>query len=126
MVCEDHALFFFISKIFCTFAFAILECNCVDNMETEKTLIEQMISTILDDIHQKGYSFILPFSIGKVEDRMMLFAKEHQITLASDELYMVVSGGLVPDITQKWKNMQLRNRQFRNYQHITLCQGTGK
>ena len=95
-------------------------------METEKTLIEQMISTILDDIHQKGYSFILPFSIGKVEDRMMLFAKEHQITLASDELYMVVSGGLVPDITQKWKNMQLRNRQFRNYQHITLCQGTGK
>jgi hypothetical protein len=57
---------------------------------------------------------------------MMLFAKEHQITLASDELYMVVSGGLVPDITQKWKNMQLRNRQFRNYQHITLCQGTGK
>ena len=57
-------------------------------METEKTLIEQMISTILDDIHQKGYSFILPFSIGKVEDRMMLFAKEHQITLASNELYM--------------------------------------
>ena len=57
-------------------------------METEKRLIEQMISTILDDIHQKGYSFILPFSIVKVEDRMMLFAKEHQITLASDELYM--------------------------------------
>ncbi len=57
-------------------------------METEKPLIEQMISTILDDIHQKGYSSILPFSIGKVEDRMMLFAKEHQITLASNELYM--------------------------------------
>ncbi len=57
-------------------------------METEKPLIEQMISTILDDIHQKGYSSILPFSIGKVEDRMMLFAKEHQIALASDELYM--------------------------------------
>ena len=110
-------------RIIHTFAVTILVC---DNMETEKTLIEQMISTILDDIHQKGYSSILPFSIGKVEDRMMLFAKEHQITLASDELYMVVSGGLVPDITQKWKNMQLRNRQFRNYQHITLCQGTGK
>ena len=29
-----------------------------------------------------------PFSIGKVEERMMQFAKANAITLASDELYM--------------------------------------
>jgi len=40
------------------------------------------------DIRQRGYSSVPPFSIGKVETRMMQFALQHSITLANDELYM--------------------------------------
>ena len=39
-------------------------------------------------IHQKGYSSVQPFSIGKVEERMMQFAQANNVILASDELYM--------------------------------------
>ena len=46
------------------------------------------MATILSDIRQKGFSSMQPFSIGKVEERMMQFAKANAITLASDELYM--------------------------------------
>ena len=57
-------------------------------METSDKSIESRIATILSDIRQKGYSSMQPFSIGKVEERMMQFAKANAITLASDELYM--------------------------------------
>ena len=50
--------------------------------------IESQIATVLSDIRQKGYSSVQPFSIGKVEERMMQFAQVNAITLASDELYM--------------------------------------
>jgi hypothetical protein len=43
---------------------------------------------VLSDIHQKGYSSVQPFAIGKVEARMMQFAQTNAITLASDDLYM--------------------------------------
>lgn len=56
-------------------------------MENDNT-IESQIASILSDIHQKGYSSVQPFSVGKVEERMMLFAQANAITLASDELYM--------------------------------------
>ena len=56
-------------------------------MENDNT-IESQIASVLSDIHQKGYSSVQPFSIGKVEERMMLFAQTNAITLASDELYM--------------------------------------
>ena len=57
-------------------------------METSEITIESQIAAILSDIRQKGYSSVQPFSIGKVEDRMMQFAQTNTITLASDELYM--------------------------------------
>ena len=56
-------------------------------METDNS-IESQIAAILSDIRQKGYSSVQPFSIGKVEERMTLFAQVNAITLASDELYM--------------------------------------
>ena len=57
-------------------------------METSENAIESQIASILRDIRQKGYSSVQPFSIGKVEERMALFAQVNAITLASDELYM--------------------------------------
>ena len=57
-------------------------------METSGNTIEAQIAAILSDIRQKGYSSVQPFSIGKVEERMTLFARVNAITLASDELYM--------------------------------------
>ena len=57
-------------------------------METSENTIESQIAAILSDIRQKGYSSLQPFSIGKVEKRMMQFAQANAIILASDELYM--------------------------------------
>ena len=57
-------------------------------METSDNSIELQIATVLSDIRQKGYSSVQPFSIGKVEERMMQFAQINGVILASDELYM--------------------------------------
>ena len=56
-------------------------------METDNS-IESQIAAVLNDIHQKGYSSAQPFSIGEVEQRMLLFAQANAVTLASNELYM--------------------------------------
>jgi hypothetical protein len=52
------------------------------------TTIEELIAAVLDDINLKGYSSVLPFSIGKVELRMSQFAEINDIMLGSDDLYM--------------------------------------
>ena len=57
-------------------------------MKTSENTIESQIASVLSDIHQKGYSSVQPFTIGKVEVRMMQFAQANAITLASDDLYM--------------------------------------
>ena len=57
-------------------------------MEVLSITIESQIAAVLNDIRKQGYSFVQPFSIGKVEERMMQFAQTNAITLASDELYM--------------------------------------
>ena len=57
-------------------------------METSDNTIESQIASVLSDIRQKGYSSVQPFSVGKVEERMMQFAQVHNVTLASDDLYM--------------------------------------
>ena len=57
-------------------------------MKTSENTIESQIASVLSDIHQKGYSSVQPFAIGKVEARMMQFAQLNAITLASDDLYM--------------------------------------
>ena len=57
-------------------------------MKTSENTIELQITEVLNDIHQKGYSSIQPFSIGKVEMRMLQFAQANAISLASDDLYM--------------------------------------
>lgn len=57
-------------------------------METSDNSIELQIAAVLSDIRQKGYSSVQPFSIGKVEERMMQFAQINGVTLASDDLYM--------------------------------------
>ena len=57
-------------------------------MNTESNTIEEQIAAVLSDIRQKGFSSIQPFSIGKVEERMMTFAQNNTVALASDELYI--------------------------------------
>ena len=57
-------------------------------MEAQGITIESQIAAVLSDIRQKGYSSIQPFTIGKVEERMIFFAQANAITLASDDLYM--------------------------------------
>ena len=57
-------------------------------MELNFGAVETTIESVLTDIRQKGYSSVQPFSIGKVEERMMQFAIANAVTLASDELYM--------------------------------------
>ena len=63
-------------------------CIFAIDMELKSDAIETLIKSVLTDINQKGYSSVQPFSIGKVEERMMQFANSNAITLASDELYM--------------------------------------
>ena len=54
----------------------------------ETLTVESLITMVLTDIRQKGYSSVQPFSIGKIEERMMHFGQTNAIMLASDELYM--------------------------------------
>lgn len=54
----------------------------------ETITVESLITMVLTDIRQKGYSSVQPFSIGKIEERMIHFAQTNAIMLASDELYM--------------------------------------
>ena len=62
---------------------------CIRNTMDETFItIEEQIAQVLADISQKGFSSVQPFSIGKVETRMMQFAQVNAITLASDDLYM--------------------------------------
>jgi hypothetical protein len=57
-------------------------------MESSGITIESQIASVLEDIRRQGYSSVQPFSVGKVEMRMIQFAQVNAITLASDELYM--------------------------------------
>ena len=57
-------------------------------MPIESLSAEELIKAVLVDISQKGFSSIPPFSIGKVEQRMLLYAQTNDIALGSDELYM--------------------------------------
>jgi len=57
-------------------------------METESIAIERQITAVLDDIRQKGFSSVQPFSIGKVEERMKEFSLCNSVVLACDEIYM--------------------------------------
>ena len=57
-------------------------------MEKSNSIIEVQIAEVLNDIHQKGYSSVQPFSIGKIEARMIQFAQINAVAPASDELYM--------------------------------------
>ena len=57
-------------------------------MTTESISTEELIKAVLTDISQKGFSSIQPFGIGKVEQRMLLYAHKNSITLGSDDLYM--------------------------------------
>ena len=59
----------------------------VGDMENDNT-IESQIALVLSDIREKGCSSVQPFSIGKVEERMMQFAQKNNVVLACDDLYM--------------------------------------
>ncbi|MBP5340235.1 MAG: hypothetical protein J6Z14_13200 [Prevotella sp.] len=48
-------------------------------MDVETQSVETLIETVLADIQQKGYSSILPFDIGEVEERMMQFAQANGV-----------------------------------------------
>ena len=56
-------------------------------MENAST-IEELIAAVLEDISKKGFSSVMPFSIGRVEVRMVQFADANGMELASHELYM--------------------------------------
>ena len=55
-------------------------------MENDNT--EELIATVIKDIHHQGYSSISPFSIGKIEQRMLLYAQTRGIALGGDDIYM--------------------------------------
>jgi hypothetical protein len=57
-------------------------------MEGNEPTVEELITILLTDIQQKGYSAIQPFDIGEVEQRMINFAEANNIPLASNRLYM--------------------------------------
>ena len=57
-------------------------------MPTDILSTEELIRDVLADIRQKGYSSVRPFSIGKVEQRMLHFALSNNVTLGSDDLFM--------------------------------------
>ena len=67
-----------LSNYICTFAHAM----------NKPSTIEELISIVIEDISRNGFSSIMPFSIGNVEDRMLQFADANGIELASHELYM--------------------------------------
>ncbi len=46
------------------------------------------IAEVLYDIRDKGYSSVKPFSIGRVEKRMLEYANRNGITLGSKDIYM--------------------------------------
>ena len=52
-------------------------------MEKAST-IEELIAAVLEDISKKGFSSVMPFSIGRVEVRMVQFADANGIELASN------------------------------------------
>ena len=56
-------------------------CIFAIDMELKYDAIETLIKSVLTDINQKGYSSVQPFSIGKVEERMIQFAQTNTITL---------------------------------------------
>ena len=70
--------------VFCSLnrIFAVIKMN------TERISTEELISCVLNDISQKGFSSIQPFVVGKVEQRMLDFAKANNVVLGCDELYM--------------------------------------
>ena len=57
-------------------------------MEADSKSIEELIAAVLNDIRQKGFSSVMPFSIGKVEERMLQFSDTNGIELGSDEIFM--------------------------------------
>ena len=57
-------------------------------MDIDQTSIEELITSVLVDIQQKGFSAIQPFSIGDIEQRMKSYAETNNIVLACDQLYM--------------------------------------
>lgn len=48
-------------------------------MEKAST-IEELIAAVLEDISKKGFSSVMPFSIGRVEVRMVQFADANGIS----------------------------------------------
>ena len=54
----------------------------------EEGTIEELIAIVLTDIRVKGFSTQQPFEIGAVEERMLRYASQNGIVLASNQLYM--------------------------------------
>lgn len=79
---NSFATLSFVSEII--LIFADVKSN---HMETSIT-IEYLITKVLDEISQKGFSSVQPFSIGKIEKRMAVFARINDVILGGDELYM--------------------------------------
>ena len=50
----------------------------------------EKIASVIDDIKRDGYSKVEPFSIGRVEQRMKDFAKENNIQIIGNSIYMRV------------------------------------
>ena len=59
-----------------------------ENVARDILSTEELIRTVLVDIRQKHFSSVHPFSIGKVELRMLQFALSNNVLLGSDDLFM--------------------------------------
>ena len=82
----SNYLLIFLTQIVWRFSYYFVPLQTI--MKLNSDAVETIIESVLTDISQKGYSSVQPFSIGKVEERMMQFAHTNAIILASDELYM--------------------------------------
>jgi hypothetical protein len=82
------SIFIFPQPETCTLHKQYVPLWLISRTMVESLSIEELISAILNDIRQRGFSSVQPFSIGKVEERMMQFSQANSVILASDELYM--------------------------------------
>lgn len=55
---------------------------------TVEQMVEQNIAAVYDDFARQGFSRMQPFYVGKVEQRMIDFAKAKNVPVAGDEVYM--------------------------------------
>jgi len=77
---------------------------------------KEKIKEALEEYEEKGFTAIQPFSIGKIETRMALFANRHGITLGSKSLYFTSKSIAHPNrATKKSKGLAISDKDFEEF-----------